>query len=515
MPPPVLPTYYYLDHFTEMLSFVRGTYGSILADEHHAFIARFEGLSKDAQCLLIRMINRRGSVFNRHLFKYAEISDVEAAAGDLMSCGHARGLRVDDFAAFLACLPKTILIQGAKAAGFSDVRTSWPKPKLIEFFLAQIDFDVALEFCGGERFIALDNTRPIELLLYLYFGKTEEDLKNFALRDLGIIRTNKQTSFSARFTDAEEARACFHYSQLLDRLEVPARAVYQAATYAILEGPPCPTDYAANIASRAAHQAGLFFEKAGDIDLAEQLFRAGSSPECHERLARLLYKKGEKAAAETLIRQMIDDPASDDEFVFATDFYARKFGGRRTALCTDLLRSARTITVDDTHRVNPEAGVAGVMRRQGWTVFFAENTLWLNLFGLLFWDELFESGQLHSGFDWTPHCLKDRSFVRLFATQIETKLAAVRAGSALPIAMRTVAAGSDGPTGSSPGNMSGWKRCARCWPAIPRASLRYSGWYAKIIAICGTAFPTSCWSETKPYRFLRSRLKAMSSGAIS
>jgi hypothetical protein len=33
MPPPVLPTYYYLDHFTEMLSFVRGTYGSILADE--------------------------------------------------------------------------------------------------------------------------------------------------------------------------------------------------------------------------------------------------------------------------------------------------------------------------------------------------------------------------------------------------------------------------------------------------------------------------------------------------
>ena len=32
------------------------------------------------------------------------------------------------------------------------------------------------------------------------------------------------------------------------------------------------------------------------------------------------------------------------------------------------------------------------------------------------------------------HCLKDRSFVRLFATQIETKLAAVRAGSALPIA---------------------------------------------------------------------------------
>lgn len=54
---------------------------------------------------------------------------------------------------------------------------------------------------------------------------------------------------------------------------------------------------------------------------------------------------------------MIDDPASDDEFVFASDFYARKFDGRRTGLCTELLRAGRTITVDDTWRGNPEAGV--------------------------------------------------------------------------------------------------------------------------------------------------------------
>ena len=177
-----------------------------------------------------------------------------------------------------------------------------------------------------------------------------------------------------------EARACFHYSQVLDRLEIPALAVYQAAAADdILSGPPCPTDYAADIASRAACQTGLFFEKAGNTALAEKLFRAGSSPECHERLVRLIYKNGDKAGAEVLIRQMIDDPASDDEFVFATDFYARKFGGRRTALCTELLRAGRRITVDDTHRGNPEAGVAGVMRRDGCTVFFAENTVWLNL----------------------------------------------------------------------------------------------------------------------------------------
>ena len=55
----------------------------------------------------------------------------------------------------------------------------------------------------------------------------------------------------------------------------------------------------------------------------------------------------DKEDAEDLLRRMIDDPASDGEFVFATDFYARKFGGRRTGSCTDLLRAGVTLTVDD------------------------------------------------------------------------------------------------------------------------------------------------------------------------
>ena len=154
-----------------------------------------------------------------------------------------------------------------------------------------------------------------------------------------------------------------------------------------------------------------------------------------------------ETGAEELLRRMIDDPASDDEFVFASDFYARKFDGRRTGLCTELLRAGRTITVDDTWRGNPEAGVAGVMRRQGYKVFYAENTLWRCLFGLLFWDELFETGQLHSGFDWVPHCLKVRSFARLFANEIEAKLSALASQFALTLLLRAVAAKWGKPNG--------------------------------------------------------------------
>jgi len=444
---PELPVYYYHDHFVEMLAFVRATYGSILTDEHDAFVTRFQKLSKDSQCLLIRMVNRRGAIFNRSLFRYAEISDLQRAADDLLACGQARLLIEEDYSAFVTCLPKDVLVAGVKAAGRTDIRASWPKAKLTDYFLARVPFEVAAEHCGAAKFIALDDVRPLEFLLYLYFGKTEGDLKKFALRDLGIMRTNKATSFRARFTDGDEARACFHYSQLLDRLEVKSPSIYRRAVADIFGGPDCPSDYAVDLRSRAAWQVGQFFEKLGETDLARQLYRAGSSSECNERLVRLLYNAGNKADAEDLLRRMIDDPASDGEFVFASDFYARKFGGRRTGSCTELLRAGVTLTVDDVHRGNPEAGVAGVMRRRGYRVFFTENTLWHSLFGLLFWDELFESELLHSSFDWVPHCLKDRSFSRKFSAHIDDKLYAIRSGSALNLLLRTIAANWGRPNG--------------------------------------------------------------------
>src|SRR5260221_8764038 len=119
---PDLPAYYYHDHFLEMLSFVTTTYGPSPKDEHDAFVLRFQTLSKDAQCLLIRMVNRRGAIFNRTFFRYAEISDVERAADDLLACGQARLLKAEDYSAFVACLPKDILVAGAKAAGRTDIR---------------------------------------------------------------------------------------------------------------------------------------------------------------------------------------------------------------------------------------------------------------------------------------------------------------------------------------------------------------------------------------------------------
>jgi DNA polymerase III subunit epsilon len=438
--PPVLPVYYYHDHFTEMLLFVSETYGAVLTECHRAFVRTFKAISKDAQCLLIRMINRRGRLFRHSAFRYAEIVDARSALEELRNCNLVRALVENDYAEFIVCHAKEALIRGGKDAGLADIRTSWSKAKVIEYFIGNVTFETAHDHCGGGEFVALGDTEPVEFMLYLYFGKTEEDLKNFALRDLGIIRTNKNAKLSARFTDEAEARACFHYSRLLARLEVNSEEVYRSAITATLDGPRCTTEYARDMRNKVAHRVGLYFEKQRETTLAIELYRAAPSADCNERLARLLYAGGDKTSAEELLRRMIEDPASDDEFMFASDFYARKFGGQRTGMCTALLRAASTLTVDDSWRGNPEAGVASVLRRQGHKVYYAENTLWHCLFGLLFWNELFETGQLHSGFDWMPQCLKNKTFMRSFDQQIEGKLLAVQSRTALPPILRSVAA---------------------------------------------------------------------------
>ncbi len=192
----------------------------------------------------------------------------------------------------------------------------------------------------------------------------------------------------ARFEDPAEARGCFYYSRLLDRLAVHAQAVFDAAAAELMRGPLDGGDYARGLRSRAALQIGQFFEKQKSAQRAMDLYRSWPSPECNERLVRLLHASGAKDDAKCLLEQMIDDPGSDDEHTFAADLYARKFDGRRTGACTDLLRASREVVVDEIHRGTPEAGVAGFLGRENHTVYFAENLLWHNLFGLLFWDEL-------------------------------------------------------------------------------------------------------------------------------
>lgn len=54
------------------------------------------------------------------------------------------------------------------------------------------------------------------------------------------------------------------------------------------------------------------------------MYKLAASYECNERTVRLEYSQGSKEQAKIMLESMIDDPASDTEYLFATDFYSRK-----------------------------------------------------------------------------------------------------------------------------------------------------------------------------------------------
>ena len=79
----ILPPKYYLDYFWFLLEFVQRLYGHILDESELNFIKNFEALSEEAQCLFVRMSNRRGSFFRTQKLSYAEIEDIAAALYEL------------------------------------------------------------------------------------------------------------------------------------------------------------------------------------------------------------------------------------------------------------------------------------------------------------------------------------------------------------------------------------------------------------------------------------------------
>jgi DNA polymerase-3 subunit epsilon len=140
---------------------------------------------------------------------------------------------------------------------------------------------------------------------------------------------------------------------------------------------------------------------------------------------RLLFASGQKDEARRYLERCIDDPGSDEEWLFARDFYERKFGSKRTSAVTDVLRAAETIDVDEAQSGSPERAAAAYFEKAGKRAFRVENALWRTFFGLYFWDELFAGGDasLHSPFEFLPNNLVTGTFYEDNRAAVDRKLA--------------------------------------------------------------------------------------------
>ena len=291
--PKDLPAGYHLAHFREMLSFVSRLYGSILNARQQAWLDDFDALDPNAQSLFVRMANRKGGVFRIGQLSYDDVDDTALRLNELADAGFVSAVLEKDFGGALAILSKDdlfdLLAEGDAEEG---VRRSWTKANVKAAARERLPFEECFGGVRGDGFVAQRRKRDLRYLLYLYFGRVVDSLTSFAMRDLGLVRTNTfKDDFEARFDSGDEARDCFFYAERIawiDRCEgTDVHAMASAA-----DDWPIPCEAALPHRDTLLHALGRYLEKAGDADGARALYALGASPECGEREVRLAWAAG-------------------------------------------------------------------------------------------------------------------------------------------------------------------------------------------------------------------------------
>lgn len=426
---PILPDKYYLSHFWEFLDFIETHYYEVMDDTQRAFISEFRNLSEGAQCLYVRMINRKSSIFQRSEFsKYKEIPEFANALLELEEKFFARALQECDKKNLLKHLTKTQIRKWLVKHDFL-VATSLSKEELVDLALQIMDQLSILETEHGDRIVQL-REEELRFLMFLFFGSIQKTLTLYTLRDLGIRQSNTlKNKFKPRFRNFEDAQTEYFFARSLDSLhEIESKEEIKSLVLKTnqLKQLPASTQHLKDQLLMSIFEQ--FLEE--DEQLARMAFENNQHSEAREKMARYLYKTDRKEECQILLEQIIDDPRSDVELYFAEDFLDRKFNKKKIGYLTKILNQAQEMTLGDSYLKRPEEGVCEYYRKQGYQAYFTENGLWMGLFGILFWDELFESEEasIHSPFERSPRDLAGPDFYSKNQTNIEQKISMFKDG---------------------------------------------------------------------------------------
>lgn len=419
-----LPTFYYHEHFVEMLEFVRARYAHVLDDEHAAMIQAFFALSREAQCLYVRLVNRKGRLFARSKLRYPELGDVGPLISELQQGQWIEGPGPEHFEDILKFLTRAE-IYDVLFRKFTGLGRSMKKAALIKFAREHCTPEDFLSAAGTSRLLVQGRGDEVRYVLFLYFGRIQDGLSQFTMRDLGLVRTQTFTdNYEPRFGERREAYEHFFFATQLHELKTVAPEHLTPMVRQVHYWPEPEFAGSASIRDKLAFRLGRKLEQAGDRDAALTVFKTGESTQCSERVMRLMLAAGDSAEAENYLERCLENPRSDEEWLVAKDIYERKFNKKRTSALTDLLRDAEVIDIDESKMGAPEAAAAGYFESTGAIAYRTENVLWRTLFGLLFWEELFgaDAASLHSPFEFLPSSLADGSFRDRHADAIASKL---------------------------------------------------------------------------------------------
>lgn len=415
-----LPPRYYLAHFRDLIQNIRTHHGSFLEPQHQEFLRDFDALPEDAQCLYVRFVNRKGRYFFRESLRYAELPDIDGAIEELLSLGLLRRPVKNDIFGIFQGLSRDALLGHARLLNL-PVKSSWTKARILTPLLEVNPDDFPLEALGN--CVVQERLEELSYLLFLYFGETSENLSLYTLRDLGIWSENRRREFTPKFKDLGEARTLFFYADLRERIDLETYPLDEISHWPAPVGDEAVEKSQALLTELAETQRRL-----GNTKEALEVFRLVDSHPGRERRIRLLHQLGFHDDSLRELRSVIESPHCDEELLFAEDFLERKFGEKRKTLLTEILDAAEIFPIDEAWFRQPEEGLRNLLHEKGEEIHHAENAPWRTLFGILFWEEIFESPKntFHSSFERLPEELSGRAFLEKHEAGLREKMKLLR-----------------------------------------------------------------------------------------
>ncbi|EDM27759.1 hypothetical protein LNTAR_00120 [Lentisphaera araneosa HTCC2155] len=386
-----LPDFYYLDNFTQLITYVFDNHKSILRPQDLDDYNNFSLLSPNSKALYVRFLMRKGTCFRPNKISYSEIPN-------LNDC--LKELELFAFISWDATVTEKIKL-------FSKTELSTLFPEEFDSKLARVDLEKALLLTISdipEKVLKIQ--KDFKVFSLLYFGNFHQDLSEFILNDLGIYQYEKYDLSHGFINSIQELEEFLNfYATLSDYDRDHALEFFN--NYVIIKSTN-------TVLKRRLDKFHFSFarqlERHKHFEQALKIYRF--SIRSGERQARVLAALKKYDQMESKCLQILRSPQNDQEKEFAQFFLFKnsKFLSKTYQKVENYIPPTELLELDKTE-LSVERAACEYYTQFG-HCYYAEN-LWANaLFGLFFWPVIFANvpGAFSHPFQHRPHDLYESDF---------------------------------------------------------------------------------------------------------
>ncbi|MGL4629745.1 MAG: VRR-NUC domain-containing protein [Leadbetterella sp.] len=390
-----LPPRYYHTNFQFLLNFVESKYVNILNPNEEYFIQKFHKLDENAQCWFIRFTNRQGRFFKVQNLTYAELPPFKDSELVLESEGFINNIINEKHSEYILEILNILTKPELQAIFDIPEIKKLPKKEACDFLENQFhSSDIIDRINTRLPLIKINFEKELSFLRFLFFGNRYSDMTEFVLADLGLHQYQNIAldKLIPRFKTRQEAEDKWFISeqyQIFEELKkTDNKKELEIWAYQIIDFKI--SDIAIPSKNKLLLKIGKYFEQQLAYPIALEVFRKVNVAPAYERQIRILIKQKDFETAKNIVNARLEEPLSPDEKYTLEHLYNTLDKKKIKKSTTVWLQDAEEIKVPIIFKHKVEAGAIFFYNQNQKLASFSENLPWRMLFGLLFWDIIFD-----------------------------------------------------------------------------------------------------------------------------